>query len=280
MGTEPILGITKLVNWLLGRPAAALLALLHIRPANPEYPIPNFLTMEFLVFLIAVVFFLWLRPRLSADRPRGAQQCVELLLTNPMGVGVRDLAEDIIGHGSNAYVPLVGSLAIFVLFCNLVGLVPGLMAPTADKAVPLGCAVVVFIYYHSLGVRHHGPARYVKTFTGPKDLGFSQIPTAIFKVLMFLIETISHAARILSLTVRLWANMMVGELVYLVFLGLLVALSLFIGHLNPVGYVLAFLPVTFPLVLLALHLFESFLQAFVFAILPIIYISFAVAEEH
>ncbi|MFZ3363555.1 MAG: F0F1 ATP synthase subunit A, partial [Candidatus Acidiferrales bacterium] len=104
--------------------------------------------------------------------------------------------------------------------------------------------------------------------------------TMIFKGLMLIIETISHCARLLSLTVRLWANMFVGELVYVVFLGLTVALMQYAGHLNAVGYVMGILPVGFPLILIVLHVFESILQAFIFTILPIIYLAFAVAEEH
>ncbi|MFZ3255452.1 MAG: F0F1 ATP synthase subunit A, partial [Candidatus Acidiferrales bacterium] len=129
-------------------------------------------------------------------------------------------------------------------------------------------------------LRHHGAAKYVSTFMGPKDLGFPWPVTMIFKGLMLIIETISHCARLLSLTVRLWANMFVGELVYVVFLGLTVALMQYAGHLNAVGYVMGILPVGFPLILIVLHVFESILQAFIFTILPIIYLAFAVAEEH
>ena len=89
---EQILGITKLVNLLLGKPALALLRLLHIQPANLQYPIPNHIAMEFLVFLIAVVFFLWLRARLSVDKPGATQQCMEMLIHNPMSLGVGGLA--------------------------------------------------------------------------------------------------------------------------------------------------------------------------------------------
>ena len=75
---EKILGITKLVNWLLGKPALALLAALHIHPENSEYPIPNHIAMELLVFLLCVVFFLWLKARLSVDNPGATQQCMAL----------------------------------------------------------------------------------------------------------------------------------------------------------------------------------------------------------
>jgi hypothetical protein len=76
MGQHYILGVTKLVNWLLGKPVTALLAALHITPEDPAYPIPNHVSMELLVFAVAVVFFVWLRRRLSVDRPGGVQQCM------------------------------------------------------------------------------------------------------------------------------------------------------------------------------------------------------------
>ncbi|MFZ0333059.1 MAG: F0F1 ATP synthase subunit A [Candidatus Acidiferrales bacterium] len=280
MGEERVLPVTKLVNFLFAKPALALFALLHLQPADAQYPIPNFFAMELVVFLFAIVFFLWLRARMSVEIPGATQQCMEFFLSNPMGVGVKDLLDDIVGHGSEQFLPIVGSIGLFILFCNLAGVIPGSMSPTAEKTVPLGCAVVVFLYYHWQGLRHHGAAKYVSTFMGPKDLGFPWPVTMIFKGLMLIIETISHCARLLSLTVRLWANMFVGELVYVVFLGLTVALMQYAGHLNAVGYVMGILPVGFPLILIVLHVFESILQAFIFTILPIIYLAFAVAEEH
>lgn len=279
MGEEQVLGVTKLVNWLFAKPVLALFALLHVHPASRKYPIPNFFAIELVVFAFAIVFFLWLRARMSVEKPGGTQQCMEFLLSNPMGVGVKDLLDDIVGHGSEKYLAIVGSIGLFILLCNLAGVVPGLMSATAEVTVPLACATVVFLYYHWEGVRHHG-LKYAGTFMGPKDLGFPWILSAIFKGLMLIIETISHCARVLSLTLRLWANMFVGELVYMVFVGLTVALTLYAGHKNPIGYVTGVLPVGFPFLLILLHVFESILQAFIFTILPIIYLAFAVAEEH
>ncbi|MGH9562294.1 MAG: F0F1 ATP synthase subunit A, partial [Terracidiphilus sp.] len=138
---EQILGVTKLVNALLGKPVLALLAALHFHVENSEYPIPNHIAMELVVFLLAVVFFTWLKGRLSVDNPGATQQCMEMLLTNPMGVGARDLLEDAVGHGGLKYLPMVGSIGLFVLMSNLISVVPGFSSPTAEKTVPLGCAV-------------------------------------------------------------------------------------------------------------------------------------------
>jgi F-type H+-transporting ATPase subunit a len=271
MGEEQVLGVTKLVNLLLGRPAAALLALLHIHSANPDYPISNAVSMELVVLLFSVVFFLWLKARISVDRPGATQQCMELLLTNPMGVGIKNLVDDIVGHGADRHIPLLGSIGIFILFSNLAGLVPGFMSPTAEKTVPLGCATVVFLYYNWFGIRQHGPFGYAKTLLGP-------VPAV--SPMMFVIETVSHLARLLSLTVRLWVNMMVSDLIFVSFLGLSIGLFTFLGHLNPVGYVSAIVPIGIPLGLAAFHIFEAFLQAFIFIILSVVYLAFAVAEEH
>ncbi len=271
MGQEQILGVTRAVNWLLGKPAAALFAFLHIHPANPRYPIPNFFAMELIVFLIAVIFFLWLKGRISADHPGAAQQCAEMLLTNPMGVGVEDLLDDIVGHGAERHIPMLGTIGIFILLCNLVAVVPGFMSPTAEKTVPLACALVVFFYYNWFGISKHGAAAYAKTLMGP---------VKAISPIMVIVETFSHFARLLSLTVRLWANMMVSELLYVSFLGLSIGLFAFLGHLNPLGYASAVVPVGIPIALTLFHIFEAVLQAFIFTILSVVYLGLAVADEH
>jgi F-type H+-transporting ATPase subunit a len=268
---EQILGVTKLVNALFAKPVLALLAVLHIHVENSEYPIPNHIAMELVVFLVAVVFFTWLKGRLSVANPGGTQQCMEALLTNSMGVGARDLLEDTAGHGGAKYLPMIGSIGMFVLMSNLISLVPGFSSPTAENSVPLGCAIVVFLYYNWTGIAHHGPLGYGKHFLGP-SLALAPI--------MLPIEIVSNLARLLSLTVRLWVNMVVSELLYVTFLGLTLALFLFAGKLNALGYVLAPVPLLVPCIFILLHIFVGFLQAFVFTLLPIIYVGGAVGEEH
>jgi F-type H+-transporting ATPase subunit a len=271
MEEHQILGVTKLINWLLGKPVAVFLAALHIKVENPQYPIPNHIAMELVVFGFAAIFFVWLKRRLSVDRPGATQQCLEMVFSNPMGVGARDLLDDIVGHGAERYLPVVGSIGLFVLFCNLISLIPGFESPTAQSSVPLGCAVTVFLYYNWCGIRKHGPLGYGKYFLGPS------LPLA---PLMLPIEIVSHLARLLSLTVRLWVNMLVSELLYVLFLGL--TLTVFIGgrQINPTLNVLAVVPLIGPTAFIALHIFVGILQAFVFTLLPIIYVSGAVAEEH
>jgi len=196
---------------------------------------------------------------------------MEALLTNSMGVGARDLLEDTAGHHAVKYLPMIGSIGMFVLMSNLISLVPGFSSPTAQNSVPLGCAIVVFLYYNWVGIVHHGPLGYGKHFLGP-SLALAPI--------MLPIEIVSNLARLLSLTVRLWVNMVVSELLYVTFLGLTLALFLFAGKLNALGYALAPVPLLVPCIFILLHIFVGFLQAFVFTLLPIIYVGGAVGEEH
>jgi len=146
---------------------------------------------------------------------------------------------------------LFGTLFVFILFSNLLGVIPGFESPTMFPQVPLGCALVTFAYYNWMGIRANGIGRYLAHFAGP-------IPA--MAPLMAPIELISHMARPLSLTVRLFANMYAGEQVTLVFISLayLVAPALFMG----------------------LHVFVGFLQAYVFTLLTMTYVGQAVAHEH
>lgn len=263
--------ITELLNRVLGAPAAALLRALGLSPRDPHHVIPEYVATELVVFALAAVFFLWLRGRLSVERPGGVQQCMEALLTNPMGVGVRDLLHDIVGHHGDRYLAMLGSIGVFVLLCNLISLVPGFESPTAFASVPLGCALAVFLYYNFCGVRHHGSLGYGKHFLGPS------LPLA---PLMLPIEIVSNLARLLSLTVRLWVNMVVSELLYVLFLGMTLGLLVFAKGASVLGWTLAPLPFVVPVIFILLHVFVGFLQAFVFTLLPIIYVAGAVAEEH
>jgi F-type H+-transporting ATPase subunit a len=268
---EKILGVTRVVNWLLGKPALALLGLLKIRPESEQYPIPNHISMELLIFAIAIVFFLWLKARLSVERPGGTQQAMEALLTNSMGVGVQDLLDDLVGHGGEKYLAMLGTVGMFVLLCNLISVIPGLSSPTATSSVPLGCALVVFAYYNWAGIRKNGPIGHGKHFLGPVWwLAWLMLP----------IEIVSNLSRLLSLTVRLWVNMLVSELLYSLFLGLCVALFVFVGKLGAFGYVSGVMPLAVPPIFILLHIFVAVLQAFVFTILPVLYVSAVVAEGH
>src|SRR5271168_4894847 len=270
--SEHLNWFTVLLNKWFGGLALGLLSALHIVPKDHDYPIPNFIAAAIAVFLVSVVFFLWLRPRISVDRPGATQQVMEALLTNSMGVGIRDLLDENIEHGGRGHLAMVGSISIFILFANAISLIPAFLSPTGHPSVPLACAILTFVYYNWVGLRHHGPVGYAKHFAGP-------IPA--LAPLILPVELISHSARLLSLTVRLWANIFASELIYVIFLGLCMAPVQALQHSHPVwGYALAIFPIVIPVAFIVLHLFVAVVQAFVFTILPALYIGMATAEEH
>src|SRR5258706_14854626 len=134
--------ITLLVIRYLGGAALALLSALHIRPTNPDLPIPEHVVMGLLVLLVGTIFALWVRSRLSGERPVASQQVSELLLTNPLGFGITDVLQENAGHHWERYVPVVGMVSIFVLFSYLYCAFPFLKAPTSSYSVQLACAEI------------------------------------------------------------------------------------------------------------------------------------------
>ncbi len=239
------LWFTEFLNHLFGGAANALLRLFHIQAAYPAAPITNTVAMEILVVLLLIVFFLIVRSRLSVENPGGVQHIAEMLEDF-----VGEQAHGVIGHGYQQFVPFAVALGYFILLANLLGLIPTLESPTASPVVPLGCAVVTFIYYHFHGIRRHG-FQYYKQFVGP---------IWALSWLMLPIELVSHLARILSLTVRLYANMFAGDLVTQAFFSLV--------------------PLLVPVLFLGLHLGVALIQAFIFVMLALAYLGMAVSEEH
>jgi len=265
--------ITQVVNHYLGGVALALLAALHIQPEHPDMPIPEHVSMAFFVVVAGTLLALLVKSRLSVERPGATQQIAELLLTNKEGFGISDILSENAGHRWKQYVPMVGTISIFILLANLFGVFPGFSSPTATVSVPLACAIITFLYFNWQGIRHHGPLGYIKTFTG--GLSAPLIP------LIFPVEIISTCARLLSLTVRLWANIFASDLIYGLFLGLFAAPALWGWTKHPaIGLALGILPALIPILFILLHVFVSVVQAYVFTILPAVYIGLATAEEH
>ncbi len=240
------LWITKLLNHALAGPVTALLTALHVPPQYAKAPISNAVAMEVVVFAVLVVLFLAVRASLSVDRPGALQHIFE-----GMHGFIEDQSHEIIGHHSSGFTPFLVALGYFILFSNLLGLVPGFESPTgASATVPLGCAICAFFYYQTQGFKHAGIG-YLKHFAGPMWW---------LAPLMVPIEIISHLARVLSLTIRLYANMFAGDMVTLVFISLV--------------------PIGIPIVFLTLHIGVSFLQTYIFVLLTTVYLAGAVAEEH
>ena len=248
------LWFTEVLNRLFGPAFTALLVKLGIHPHHAHAPISNSAAMEILVCLFLIVVFFIVRASLSVDRPGALQHAFEGL------VGfIEGQSQEIIGPHSEAHTPFLVSLALFILFCNLIGLIPGFESPTAVPIVPLGCAIVAFFYYQAQGFKHAGP-KYLLHFFGPRMEGIPLVARIPLALLMLLIEIASHLARVLSLTIRLFANMFAGDMVTLVFFSLV--------------------PIAVPILFLGLHLGVSFLQTYIFVLLTTVYLAGAVAEEH
>jgi F-type H+-transporting ATPase subunit a len=238
------LPFTALLNRIFGGVANALLNALHVQH-HAAAPINNAVAMQVLVFVLLLMLFAFLRARISVERPGALQHLFEW-----MHEFVNGQSREIIGHHYKPYTPYLVTLGVYILTCNLIGLVPSLEAPTAVPVVPLGCAVVTWFYYHVQGLRSHGFG-YFKHFMGP---------VWWLAPLMFPIEIFSHLARMLSLTVRLYANMFAGDMVTLVFFSLM--------------------PIGVPILFMGLHIGVAFIQTFIFVLLATVYIGEATAHEH
>lgn len=239
------LAFTRFLNAHFAAPADSLLHGLHVHVADPAAPISNAFAMELLVFVLLLLYFVAVRATLSVDRPGAVQHTAEM--THEF---VSGQAEGVIGHGYERYITYLSVLALFVLVMNLLGLVPGLESPTAVVTVPLGIALVTFVYYHYHGIRANGGS-YIKQFLGP---------VWWLSPLLLPIEIVSHLSRVLSLTVRLYANLFAGDLVTLAFFSLI--------------------PLGIPLIFMGLHLGVAVVQAYVFMLLATIYLSVATSHDH
>jgi F-type H+-transporting ATPase subunit a len=236
--------------------------------------VPDHILYTWIVMVILAVVAIAATRRLSLV-PSGTQNFMEMVLEQ----FVKEMDETV-GHAGRPYLPLIMTLGLFILTSNLMGLVPGLIAPTANLNTTAACALIVFVTYHVIGVRKQGFIPYMKHFAGP-------VPT-VLKPLMFVIEIISHLARPLSLTLRLFGNM-VGGHILLAIIFFLMGLDGLIGWAlsgNPIGAVVGGIGGLVMIVftvgfLYPLKILVSFLQAFIFVMLTMLYISGAVEEaEH
>jgi F-type H+-transporting ATPase subunit a len=242
--TAPM-GITNFLNAVFGGVVASVMHAVGLQ-ANPATVFNNTFSVELIIATGLIAFFVLVRLTLSVEKPGPAQQLAELIHEF---VGAQ--AETIIGHGYERFQPFIACVALFILLCNLSGLIPGVQAPTSVPVVPLGVAVLVFIYYNFQGLRANGLVGYLKQFAGP-------VWWLIW--LLLPIEIVSHLARVMSLTIRLYANMFAGDQVTNVFFSLV--------------------PVGVPVFFLVFHFFVSIVQAFVFMLLTTIYLALAVSHEH
>jgi F-type H+-transporting ATPase subunit a len=247
MEEHPLL-IVEAVNKVLGPAVAALLGALGFHVAGPEV-IPPYLVMTMLIVLVVTVVCAIMKSRLSVEHPGKFQ----ILLEDGV-MAVVGLLEEWIGPDGRRYLPLIATLGLFILLGNYAGLVPGLMAPTSNINVTVGCAITTWVFYHYQGFRKQGVVNYLKHFAVPPGAPVWMAP------LMLVIEAISHASRLLSLSLRLFGNIF-GEELVIVILG-------------------SIIPFIVPLPMMFLGLITGGLQAFIFVLLSIIYLQAAVAVEH
>ena len=246
---EHTLWIVQAANALFGPLVNSLLGLLGFQAENPSAPIPNYIVMVYLiVFTVAILAFV-VKSRLSIENPGKLQ----IIFEDVVG-GLVGMLDVMVGPTGRSYLTLVGTIGIFILFGNLMGLVPGLMAPTSSINVTLGCAVTVWVYYHFQGIRTQGIVSYLKHFAVPPGAHWS------LAIVWLPIEIISHFSRVLSLSLRLFGNIFGEELVILILFSIV--------------------PFLVPLPMMFLGIITATLQAFIFVMLTMIYLGGAVEAEH
>ena len=174
-----------------------------------------------------------------------------------------DLGQTTIGPEWRRYFPVVGSIFFFVLVSNVMSLIPGLLGSTSDVNVTFAWAIISFVVYNFVGIKQHG-WKYIYQFMGPSimnmEIGGKHYHVRLLAPVFLVLEIPLHIARILTLGIRLLANMFADHTVVLVWVGLV--------------------PIAIPAIFMGLGLLVSFLQAFVFALLTMIYIGQALEEPH
>jgi len=210
-----------------------------------------------LLSAIAIIIFLFLGTKKKSLIPSKIQIITELSYSF-----VAKMISDTAGSKAKPFFPFIFTLFMFVLFCNMIGMLPYSFTVTSHIIVTLVLAVVVFIGVTIIGFAKHG-IKYLELFV-PKGVPIVLLP------LIVIIEIISYLSRPVSLSVRLFANMMAGHTMLKVFGGFVISLGLLGG----------WLPLGFSVALTGLEILVAFLQAYVFAILTCIYLNDAINLHH
>ncbi|MEM9175141.1 MAG: F0F1 ATP synthase subunit A [Myxococcota bacterium] len=218
------------------------------------------------IFASIVLLFAGLSVRRAASGENGVLPDEGVSIRNVVEVVVEalgDLGETTIGDNWRNYFPVVGSIFFFVLISNVMSLIPGMLGSTGDVNVTFAWAIISFVVYNFVGIKQHG-WKYIYQFMGPAimnlDIGGKHYHVRLLAPVFLILEIPLHIARILTLGIRLLANMFADHTVVLVWLGLV--------------------PIAVPAIFMGLGLLVSFLQAFVFALLTMIYIGQALEEPH
>ena len=210
---------------------------------TPQTAIPWYTVMFIIACLISILVIWLLKRKLSQDEPGGAQQTLEVGV-----LAVRNLMVDVVGPHGVKYFPVVATFGVLILVSNLLGFIPGMMAPTSATSVTFALGISSFVYYNYIGIKENGLFGHLRHFAGP---------VLAIAPLLFLIELISNLIRPMSLGIRLFGNMFADEKV-----------TENIANLAP--------PTTYwlvPVLLMPLGLFVAFIQTFIFMFLSMVYIS-------
>ena len=211
------------------------------------WDIPDHVIGALLVLLISCIVFPLATRNLSRDNPGHFQQFLELIVE-----GLRSLLHDVIGHGAERFLFIIGGFACFIFLCNIFGLFFFLQPPTSNINTTFALSISAFAYYNWQGIRAQGLLHYLKHFAGP---------VWWLAPLMFPIELIGNFARVLSLGMRLFGNIF--------------------GEHTATGIFMGLVPLIVPWPMMGLGIFGALLQTFVFIMLTMVYIGGAVAtEEH
>ena len=215
-------------------------------PYTVENAVPWYTVMFVLAVLLTIVLIWVMKPRrLSVDEPSYSQMTLEAGV-----LAIRNLLVDNVGPHGLKYFPVIATFGMLILVSNLMGLIPGLMSPTASTSVTFALGISSFVYYNAIGIKENGLLGHLRHFAGP-------IPW--LAVLMFPIELISNFVRPMSLGIRLFGNLFGDEQI--------------------LGTISGLAPWVVPVLIMPLSLFVAFMQTFIFVLLSIIYIS-EVSHHH
>jgi F-type H+-transporting ATPase subunit a len=240
--------LVTLANRLFGGLVASLAQPLGFH-LDPAHAIPTHIVMSVVVFVIITALALAVKSQLSVENPGKLQIVLEDVVGFLLGI-----LDEYIGPKGAKYLPLIGTVGLFIFVANAMGKIPGLTSPTADINVTLGCAVTVWVFYHAMGIREQGIVAYAKHFAVMPGAPLWIAP------LVLIIELISHMSRVLSLSLRLFGNVFGEEMV--------------------VGIIGGIVPFVAPLPFMVLGVVTGSLQAFIFVMLTIIYLAAAVHTDH
>jgi F-type H+-transporting ATPase subunit a len=240
--------------------------------ATEAFVLTNYIFFLIISFVFTAAFMLIATRNLSLV-PRGMANVVEALYEF-----IRNLCTDAMGKEGNKYAPFIATLFFFILFSNLIGLIPGALPGTGTIGVTATLAVMVFVLYNFIGFKRYGFIGYLKSFipSGIREMGLGgKLSLGTF---VFVLEVVGHFLRPLTLAVRLFANMFAGGMILGIF-GIFVILG--VGMLNVGGFAIAGLSTLMLLIMYAFKLFVAFIQAYVFALLTSVYLGGALhADEH